>query len=193
MRQEEWLPDPTLATVVNLTTAAASGRFGKAALRRINDVVKMAQEAPPGVAGLAPSVNVALMDDVHTALFHVDTSKPNAPLSFAGMRDARMETFVHIKFPLSYCDECSKVLTSVRRVENVPRKEVCGRCLVACYCSKECQTAHWRTHRPLCKAIAFLPVGQAFNQPVLEGRVRSDSTRDVAKLTSMLSQMLHEQ
>ena len=31
------------------------------------------------------------------------------------------------------------------------RFQKCGRCLSAKYCSKECQHAHWPTHKPLCR------------------------------------------
>jgi hypothetical protein len=29
----------------------------------------------------------------------------------------------------------------------------CGRCLIAGYCSKECQTADWKRHKPFCSKL----------------------------------------
>lgn len=31
---------------------------------------------------------------------------------------------------------------------------MCGGCKVARYCSKGCQTKHWKVHKPACKALA---------------------------------------
>ena len=39
----------------------------------------------------------------------------------------------------------------------IPSEDVtlqkCGQCYQASYCSKKCQTQHWRKHKPLCKAL----------------------------------------
>ncbi|KAJ8309710.1 hypothetical protein KUTeg_011575 [Tegillarca granosa] len=44
-------------------------------------------------------------------------------------------------------DMCARCQTSSR-----PLKK-CSKCLVVCYCSKECQIAHWRDHKPVCNTI----------------------------------------
>ena len=42
------------------------------------------------------------------------------------------------------CFECGGTLAE---------RKVCAKCKVARYCSKECQTAHWRSHKALCKKL----------------------------------------
>eukprot|EP00952_Eustigmatos_sp_NYUAD-ZCMA_P008625 35898-Eustigmatos_ZCMA.PRE.1 len=32
---------------------------------------------------------------------------------------------------------------------------LCGRCLTAEYCTKQCQRAHWRSHRAVCADMAL--------------------------------------
>lgn len=44
-------------------------------------------------------------------------------------------------------DMCARCGTS-----SGPLKK-CSQCLVVCYCSKECQVAHWRDHKPICNTI----------------------------------------
>jgi hypothetical protein len=39
------------------------------------------------------------------------------------------------------CDSCKKDAYNIK---------VCGECKTARYCSKECQTAHWKVHKPRC-------------------------------------------
>jgi hypothetical protein len=34
------------------------------------------------------------------------------------------------------------------------RSCVCGGCRVAHYCSRACQSQHWKQHKPVCKALA---------------------------------------
>ena len=34
----------------------------------------------------------------------------------------------------------------------LPGTELCSRCLAAVYCSRECQLAHYKTHKKACKA-----------------------------------------
>ena len=38
---------------------------------------------------------------------------------------------------------------------------VCSGCKVVCYCSKECQNAHWKRHKGLCKKLGAGPSGCA--------------------------------
>jgi hypothetical protein len=47
----------------------------------------------------------------------------------------------------SKCRQCSKASESLQR---------CGRCKTVCYCSKECQVAHWPTHKANCKRPNYL-------------------------------------
>jgi len=49
--------------------------------------------------------------------------------------------------PDDQCRHCSKTSESLQK---------CGRCKIACYCSKECQTAHWSTHKTNCKRPNYL-------------------------------------
>jgi hypothetical protein len=43
---------------------------------------------------------------------------------------------------LSSCSACNAFLTEPKR---------CSRCNRVVYCNKECQRAHWRAHKPMCK------------------------------------------
>lgn len=47
----------------------------------------------------------------------------------------------------SKCRQCSKSSESLHK---------CGRCKIACYCSKECQAAHWPTHKTKCRRPNYL-------------------------------------
>jgi hypothetical protein len=38
-------------------------------------------------------------------------------------------------------------------------EQLCAGCRLVAYCSRECQRAHWRAHKPLCRARA-VPAGQ---------------------------------
>ncbi|KAJ7613142.1 hypothetical protein FB45DRAFT_273148 [Roridomyces roridus] len=44
------------------------------------------------------------------------------------------------------CDNCGK-----RPDQNGSGYSVCGKCRVSCYCSRECQTNHWKQHKGLCR------------------------------------------
>lgn len=37
--------------------------------------------------------------------------------------------------------------------KNTPKFKKCSKCCVAYYCSAECQKAHWKAHKPLCKPV----------------------------------------
>jgi hypothetical protein len=50
----------------------------------------------------------------------------------------------HASTPLSKCDVCSKRGMLL----------ACSSCKVACYCSKECQLADWKTHKRVCRELA---------------------------------------
>lgn len=43
--------------------------------------------------------------------------------------------------PISLCDQCGKPATT---------KLICGKCMTAIYCSKQCQTKHWPKHKHTC-------------------------------------------
>jgi len=47
---------------------------------------------------------------------------------------------------LNQCETCGKSGTAVNL-------KVCSRCKTINYCSKECQTKDWKSHRELCKSI----------------------------------------
>jgi len=47
----------------------------------------------------------------------------------------------------SKCRQCSSASKSLQK---------CGRCKIVCYCSKECQAAHWPTHKTNCKRPNYL-------------------------------------
>ena len=51
---------------------------------------------------------------------------------------------VKMQFTCEYCH------TGARGVE--PLKQ-CGDCMVAAYCSKECQTIHWKKHKHVCRIM----------------------------------------
>jgi hypothetical protein len=54
----------------------------------------------------------------------------------------------HAATPLTKCDVCNKSFTQRDHIF------VCSRCKKACYCSKECQRAEWKTHKQVCKEFA---------------------------------------
>ena len=41
----------------------------------------------------------------------------------------------------------------------------CSRCMRVKYCSKECQHAHWKVHRPLCKSRSTAPAASTLAAP----------------------------
>jgi len=44
--------------------------------------------------------------------------------------------------------QCSNLIC-----ENKTDLKACGKCLIAAYCSKECQLAHWIIHKVECKNL----------------------------------------
>jgi len=47
-------------------------------------------------------------------------------------------------------DRCSSTLCC-KKDKTGQSLKLCGQCLVACYCSAECQRKHWKTHKLTCK------------------------------------------
>ncbi|KAJ7633522.1 hypothetical protein DFH06DRAFT_1479491 [Mycena polygramma] len=45
------------------------------------------------------------------------------------------------------CGNCSKVAAA----------QICSRCKMMTYCNRECQVAHWRTHKSYCESIELSP------------------------------------
>ena len=50
----------------------------------------------------------------------------------------------------SKCGKCEPVAAAFKK---------CSRCKVAFYCSKDCQEAHWKTHKQVCKKASKSPPG----------------------------------
>ena len=37
--------------------------------------------------------------------------------------------------------------------KKAPEASLCGGCKRVKYCSRDCQTAHWKEHKPICQAV----------------------------------------
>jgi len=57
-------------------------------------------------------------------------------------------TTMKAKLAVGFCFNCRKNGNAAEA-----RLSVCSGCRFAQYCSKECQTAHWKIHKPLCQSI----------------------------------------
>ena len=109
----------------------------------------------PGIlAGEATLVAMRMADAMFESLTGQTLSAefPHNPPVIIGNTEMRsMEGQQHPKQKLSslgsLCAFCHQLPS-----EGVKFK-CCGQCLKASYCSKECQTQHWRKHKPLCKAL----------------------------------------
>jgi len=174
--------DPMLMSVVDLASAAHSGRFAKGALRRLNEAIKSREAAlserhDPATQS---AVNVGLLDSVDTAFFSTVKTQEGNSLKFMGVQDCCNQTFVHIKSRLSHCDGCRIELISVSGVTGIAPKTLCSRCRVACYCSKACQKKDWKSHKEICSIMSLLPEEPTFRQPVLQGKMPRSFVRDVS-------------
>lgn len=63
----------------------------------------------------------------------------------AGVRFSLLSPVEAMLLNTESCAHCSEVVRRLRR---------CAGCMVPGYCSKECQKAHWKTHKPGCKKKA---------------------------------------
>ncbi len=65
---------------------------------------------------------------------------------------------------ISSCSGCG-----VTKFDDAVKLSKCGKCNVAHYCSRECQTADWKEHRVECKMITDLVEGQGAEATTDEG------------------------
>jgi hypothetical protein len=63
------------------------------------------------------------------------------------------------------CYECEKPSTSMK---------TCGRCGKARYCSKHCQSGHWKTHKAACAAVEQQPAA-ADAQPAVQHEAAAEA------------------
>ena len=95
---------------------------------------------------------VGVIDIKRNANFRL-TGDPEHPIQFLGFdvvqRAARdKQLFCMIQNPIaSLCEVCWRSVSVTKR---------CGQCGIASYCSRECQRAHWSTHKTWCKCASEL-------------------------------------
>ena len=143
-------PNKKLSCVHTLEQAVDIGCLGYKALCRLNDAIKKRKALylfhdPTHVI----SVNVALLETkTREAIFYV--SAMPEPLFFAGLE--KFTTFLQLRSVLVRCDFC---------YNNVVRQHasMCV-CRVMRYCDRQCQKAHYKEHKSLCKKIRVLPKGK---------------------------------
>jgi hypothetical protein len=61
---------------------------------------------------------------------------------------------------LKGCNHCNKIET----LDGANKLMKCQRCKVAYYCNRECQVAHWKSHKKMCKKVGIANVGQSVHK-----------------------------
>jgi len=79
------------------------------------------------------------------------------------------------------CDQCGAVENPA-----VSRFRMCGGCLIAQYCSQECQKMHWSSHKAICQHTS----AQLKQQPVSPAYPDENLARNLRKFTSLHSTLL---
>lgn len=70
------------------------------------------------------------------------------------------------------CANCSKTQF------NAPNLKLCAKCRVTHYCSRDCQTAHWKVHKKVCaKQTASAGTSSATSTPKIESNTNYETPR----------------
>ncbi|KAJ6571347.1 hypothetical protein B0H19DRAFT_1129786 [Mycena capillaripes] len=88
----------------------------------------------------------------------------------------------------SYCHKC-------QATKHLSELKICSRCQSAKYCSKACQKAHWKTHKPHCKSpedVKLEPVDESWNNVFAShGHKRAGVLEPVTETLQQQSDRLH--
>ena len=134
-------PMTSLRDLHTLEDVMRSGRFGRKAIKRLNEGIKKMQAQ---MIGSRANVNVSTLDNTGVLFKLCDSS--TAPLAFTKTYDATEMTFIQQKSVVSVCDGCKLQMP-------VALLQTCTGCKIAVYCDKECQTAHWKRHKGACRML----------------------------------------
>lgn len=77
-----------------------------------------------------------------------------------------------LKHRESVCTACHRTHTA-----HAPPFKRCGRCLLAHYCSRDCQTLDWRTHKHQCTSLAVTGLITKYHAATVAGRFLNCSSR----------------
>jgi len=72
-------------------------------------------------------------------------------MSFTNWVEKREDTAQEIKDGYKMCKKCNKYEQSLEFQGSL---QMCGRCKSAWYCSRDCQVADWKDHKPFCKPVS---------------------------------------
>lgn len=110
-----------------------------------------------GDIGLGPVEMAELQKDFPDEMHLFGDDKPYFAFLLC-MRDGdRLRGGLRVFLPCEVADfdQILKVSASIGHVNlclhcHAPATKMCNRCRIARYCSKECQSLHWKAHKPMC-------------------------------------------
>ena len=82
---------------------------------------------------------------------HPVMSKLRLIMSFTNWIEKREDMPQEIKDGYKQCKKCNKMEQTLEFQRSLQK---CARCKSAWYCSKECQRADWKAHKPFCKPVS---------------------------------------